>query len=442
MVDRLLLKFNPEIFKAYDIRGIYGRDFDEGFAFKLGMALVKYLQAKQLIVARDLRGSSLALADSFKDGIKSMGCDVLDLGPVTTPLFYFAIRKSGADGGAIITASHNPPEYNGFKIYRHKAMPVGSDSGLLDLQKILSGSVLERPKYAGKELADGGIITKYTDLIIQKSGLGPGTVNLAVKISAEDLVRKELEIIISTLGIHPVNDSHDVEFEFDFDGDRLAVLDSNVQKIRGDLVAGLLAGKLPSRFWSGPKLVHDSRFSRGVLNYLSAKGVKLIRSKVGHSFIKNMMRKHGADLGGELSGHLYFKEIGYVESAILAMLKIIKILNESNKNMGELVEPMTTWHNSGELNFQFPISPDSRSESRILDSTKWNRDNFQKIVTELKEKYKDGKIDELDGLTVEYDDWWFNLRPSNTEPVLRLVVEAKTQALLEKKIELEQALDK
>lgn len=413
------MDFNPEIFRQYDIRGVYGRDFDEDFAFKLGAAFVKYLNRRRILVARDDRKFSESLASSLAGGVASAGGDVYDLGLSTLPLFNFAFKKLGVEGGIMVTASHNPPEYGGFKLYDAKNMPISSGFGLEDIKNLMDNQDLEISRQAGQisRLDGHNLLADYLNFVIKKSSLKPGELEkIKIKIeSPNEIVAGEISLLFKKLGIENSESEFDIAFSFDGDADRLKVTDENRELLNVDYLVALLA-RDQTGFFSKPKVVHDLRFSKNVLERFEKWGIKSFRSKVGRTNIKRQMVKKRADLGGELSGHLFFKEINYNEAPLLAALRLARIIVRSDKTMSQLVsEFQSPWFSSGEVN---------------LDTIAGDE-----IMAKLKEKYSDGKIDQLDGLTVEYPDWWFNIRPSSTEPLTRLVTEAKSKDLLEEKIE-------
>ena len=421
------MNYNPEIFKAYDIRGIYGQDFDADFAFSLGAALVRYINKKCFLVAHDDREFSAELADSINRGITSAGGDVKFLGLATTPFFNFVFKKLGVNAGVMLTASHLGNEYVGFKIFGEGGVIIGLDSGLEQIKSILiENKNIETARYGGKIIKQDRqkLINLYTDFIIKEAGWeGKDAGQLKINVKSPPTAKYELALLLDKSGLKNSDQEFDISFEFDFDADRIYVSDSAGQTIRSDYITGLLVQD-KIRFWSKPKVVYDFRFSRGVLEKFVSWGIRIVRSKAGRAFMRRCMAKCRADIGGELSGHIYFGRANYNELPLLVVLRLLKIINKNKKNIGELVEQFKTWFNSGEINI-----------------TKHRAWNMKQVFGKLKEKYKDGKVDELDGLTIEYDDpaddgasWWFNLRPSNTEPVLRLVVEAKTKNLLEEKV--------
>jgi phosphomannomutase len=412
--------FNPEIFKAYDIRGIYGRDFDVNFAFKLGAVLVRFVNRKRFLVANDGRDFSPELARSLMEGITSAGGDAYYIGSATMPFFYFIFGKLGVNGGVMVTASHNGPEYGGFKIFGENCGPIALNSGLGPIRDLISGGDFETSKYGGRIYKPDRreFLEKYMRFVIKKSGVQSEKLKV-LKIAARgnELVKEEINLLFAKLDVRGSEDGPDVTFSLDGDADRLLVFDNNGHKINPDLVLGLLA-KERIKFFSKPKVAYDLRFSKGVLDKFREWGIKSFRSRVGRTFIREAMVNHKADIGGELSGHLLFKENNYLELPLMMMLRILKIMAQRGRDISRLVEEFKTWFNSGEINITFNVE----------------RSAFRGISEKLKERYKDGEIDELDGITVEFPDWWFNLRPSNTEPMVRLIVEAKSKELLDQRV--------
>ncbi|MEK7536841.1 MAG: hypothetical protein AAB584_00125 [Patescibacteria group bacterium] len=386
-----MAKINDLIFKAYDIRGKYPEEISEDIVFKIVAALVKFLNPDKLIVAHDGRKSSESLKESAMTAITAFGTDVIDIGLASSPLFYFAVNRLGAGGGVMITASHNPPDYNGLKIVREKAIAIGESNGLTQIRNLTKDIKIERVR-KGK-LSSKDLSVEYESYLLEKAGL-----------------IKEPEI-------------EGVRFKFDPDSDRLSVFEKNKQ-IRADLLSGIVIKDFLekqyffNRIFSRPKFIFDLRFTKAISEYITENGGEAIRFRVGHPFIKEAMRENKALFGAELSGHFYFKDVFYVEAPILMKLKLLKIMNETGKSLVELIKPFQKYFHSGEINIEASDQKQAAS-----------------LIQRLKENYKDGKIDELDGITVEYDDCWFNIRPSNTEPVLRLVVEAETQYIMEQKVE-------
>lgn len=429
-----------KIFRAYDVRGIYPEELNEEAAFKVGQAAAVFLKAKNMVVGEDARNSSPAISAKVKEGITSTGCNVISIGMATTPLFYFSLNKLSADGGIMITASHNPAQYNGLKVAGREAEPISSNSGLLEIQKIAEagvhvdgnkGDVKEasfREDYinflvgSSKEIPEGaknlkividasnGMVALVVQDVCKRIGLNAAFLNFDIDgtfpghpsdISKEENLKELKNKILET--------GADIGFAFDGDADRLTVLDEKGNKVSADFVVGLFY-KAKSGWFKKPKVAYDLRFSKSVRELFGKNGFS---SRTGYAFVRKTMKDARADFGGELAGHFDFKEMNYAESAVLAMLKVIGIVAKEQKSLSKLVEPFQKYANSGEINIEV------RDRDRVMEN--------------IKSKYKDGKLNELDGITVEYGDWWFNVRPSNTEPIIRLVVEADTKELMENK---------
>jgi phosphomannomutase len=437
------------IFKAYDVRGIYPEEINKEIAFKIGCATVKFLQAKNLnkklnlVVGEDCRLSSPTLRGAVIDAITKAGANVTYIGPCTTPLFYFSVNKLKADGGIMVTASHNPPQYGGLKIVGFESSPIGAESGLKEIEKI-SQETLELTKESGK-VEEVSLVSDYVDFVIKNSKIGYNLNKLKIVIDAGNgMTPLVLRPLFEKLAMKPdqlyfeidcsfPNHSPDISraealvdlkkrvmdtrgdlgIAFDGDGDRIMFVDEKGEIIRAEYILALLF-KEGSGFFGKPKIVYDLRVSKSIKEFIGSMGVK---SRPGHSLMKQVMRENHANIGGELSGHFFFKETKYIESSVLVMLKILKIISKSQKSLSELIKPFQKYYHSGEVNM--PID---------------NLERGAQMIKNLKEKYRDGKIDELDGVTVEYRDWWFNLRLSNTEPIVRLVVEADTKDLMDQKV--------
>lgn len=427
-----------DIFKAYDIRGEYPSELDEGTVRKIGACLVPLLNAKNIAVGRDVRLSSPNLASAFIEGAISSGASVTDMGIVTTPHFYFEQIEGGFDAGAMITASHLPPNMNGLKLVSRDAVPLSSDRGLPELAKMTrqepcppvpeKGNVRE-----GKELdnyidrissyvhepvevrivVDGGngavgpelerLFKRFpmwsvTMLHMEPDGRFPNHVaNPLIPANTEDLQRKVTEV------------KADVGVAFDGDADRCGFVDENGDRIREDLVTALIAEFFLYR-QPGAKILYDLRSSRVVPEMIKRLGGAPVRSRVGHSFIKELMRREGAVFGGELSGHYYYKDMGYTDNALLTMVHMLNFLAYKREPLSQIMEHLQVYSGTGEINMT------------VSDP--------QAVFAALEQRYRNAGQDNLDGLTVTYNTWWFNLRLSNTEPLMRLNLEAENLMLM------------
>lgn len=410
----MALPLNENIFKAYDIRGVYGKDFDAEFAVKLGMAVVEHTQAGKILLAHDGRKSSDELAGAVAKGITLMGADAIDISRASSPLFYFGLNKISVGGGVMVTASHLDEEFNGFKLIGKNCEHIYQGHGMEDIARLIKENQFLMSKYTGKILKKDPFAKEYVEFLIKAAGAGKNKVKNAINIIAPPIFDDEIRTLFQELNIVKAETAK-FSFEFDSDGDRLSVYESG-QKIPSDWLTGVLASGLKKGFFKKPKVVYDLRFSHKVISFLNDTGIKTIRSKIGHVFIKELMMRNDADLGGELSGHIYFREMGGFESPLLAMLKILKLLSDSGKSLDELCAPFRGVFNSGEISIQI----------------KENSGAFhKKIIDGIISNYQGGQKDFLDGITVEQDDYWFNVRFSNTEPAIKFLLETKTKEIFE-----------
>jgi len=444
---------DPSIFKAYDIRGTYPDQVDEDDAWKIGCAAARFLpsllrgfdrgqaNSRSLCVGRDMRTHSPAVAQALIQGIRSMGTDVIDVGMIDTPQIYFAINHFGTCGGIQVTASHNPAKYNGFKISGLAAKPIGADTGLKDIEHIalallhtkgnLTGSVRQcdlteeykkhvlkflRPKTKKMKIAidaSNGMAGKMVPLIFDGLPVKIIEINFEhtgkFKHEPNPMIEKNLRSVKSAVK----KNKCDLGFCFDGDADRLMTVDEKGNTISCDQMTALLA---PYFLEKEPKstIVYDLRSSRVVAEEIIKHGGTPRRERVGHSFMKKALRDSHAVFGGELSGHFYYRDNYYADSGMITLVHMINMVSQAEAPLSELIAPLKRYHNSGEMNFE-------------VQDKQARMDGFAR-------RYSDGQIDHLDGVTVSYKNWWFNCRPSNTEPLLRLNIEAKTKELLEEKL--------
>jgi phosphomannomutase len=444
---------DPTIFKAYDIRGIYPDQIDDEDAWKIGCAAARFLpsllhgyergqaHARSLCVGRDMRTHSEALAKALIEGMNSAGANVIDIGMVDTPQIYFAINHLGTCGGVQVTASHNPAKYNGFKIAGLGAKPIGVDTGLKDIKHLATALIHTKGKATGSvqrlDLTD-----KYKNHV--RKFLKPNVKDLKIAVDASNgMAGKIVPTIFDGLPIDIVelNFEHKGKFKhppdplveknlsqvksavkknecafgvcFDGDADRLMMVDQKGATISCDLITAFMVPYFLDKH-PNSTVVYDLRSSRVVAEEIIKNGGTPRRERVGHAFMKKAMRDSHAVFGGELSGHFYYRDNFYVESALITLMHVLNIISEAEEPISELIKPLRRYHSSGEINFR-------------VDDQKAKMD-------ELAKKYGDGQIDHLDGVTVGYKQWWFNCRPSNTEPLLRLNVEAKSKDMLDKKL--------
>ncbi len=425
------------IFKAYDIRGIFPTDINEEMGEKIGRAFVEFVGAKKVVIGRDMRPHSQDMFDGLSKGITAAGADVIDLGLCSTPMSYFGNGYLNADSSIIITASHNPGEWNGMKLCKAGAVPISGATGILDIEKLANENNFQDAEVAGTistadinkaygEFLEGFIKFKKKPRIVVDYANAMGSYEIAEIEKYFDIIPlyKELD------GTFPNHEANPLETEtldaivakvketgaefgaaFDGDADRCGFIDNEGEIIPMDLFTALIAQDI---LGDGPAtILYDLRSSWAVKECIEANGGTAIMSRVGHAFIKAQMREHNAVFAGELSGHYYFKENNVAESQGLALIKLANLAEKTGKTVADLVRPLRKYFASGEIN------------SKVAD--------VAPIMEAVKAKYSDGKSFELDGFSVEFEDWWFNIRCSNTEPVLRLNLEGTSKELMEEK---------
>jgi len=423
---------DPAIFKAYDIRGRYPEEVNREIAFKIGSAYGKLVTGKTIVVASDARESSPEIKDAIISGLYQSGKEIIDIGLSSTPMFYFAVNHLEAEGGIIVTASHLGKEFNGFKMVREKAIPISYDTGIAKIEEMVKTGGYNPSKYS---TVKKDVKEAYLDFIVQKKikiegkivvDTGNGMMGQVIKEFLERLgvnyagLYFEVDCsfpnhVANPLKEETLNDLRNkLEEEdailgvaFDGDGDRLGILDENGELIPGDFLTAIIAKRVLK---DGPKkILYDLRSSKVVPEIIEDCGGEPVKSRIGHSFIKQRMRDENIFFSGELSGHFYFKETFNVESSLTALIKILETLSETGKTMSELVKPLKKYWKTDEINFE-------------VDDKKEKLEEIEKIYSE-----KGTKIEKIDGVTVEFEDWWFNLRASNTENLLRLNLEADTK---------------
>ena len=429
------------IFKAYDIRGIYGDTLTEEVAFDIGRAFQRFLGCKTVVVGRDMRPHSEPLFRALASGLNHQGADVIDIGLCSTPMSYYANGKLGSDASVMITASHNPGPWNGFKMCREEAIPISGSTGIQDIEKIVQEKAFGPEADVHGQIRTYDIIPEYIAHIHTFADL-KRPIRIAVDY-ANAMGILEARALEGLLELDPMYDQLDGTFpnheanpldletlealqdkvrggEYDFgiafdgDADRVGFVDEKGEVIPMDMMTALMA-KETLQAKKGP-IFYDLRSSWAVKEVIEESGGVPHMSRVGHAFIKQQMREADALFAGELSGHYYFKENYYTESSSLATLLIANLVSHSEIPLSQIVQPMQRYVASGEIN------------STV--------DNTERVFEKLRSTYQDAKQVELDGLTVEYPDWWFNVRPSNTEPLVRLNLEAKDRSLMEEKRDL------
>jgi len=423
-------------FKAYDIRGKVPSELDAELAYKIGVAFAKYIDAEKIVIGKDVRRSSDAIFDALSRGLNDNGVDVIDLGLCGTEMVYYATPALDADGGIMITASHNPPEYNGMKFVKRDSVPVGYDSGLNVVEKMILNDDLSPLSHDPGDTRQHDIMSGFINSLkkfynADKINPFKVVVNAGNGCAGLALDKLEPEIPIKMIKIFNEPDSDfpngvpnpllpenrqqtidaimqnhaDLGVAWDGDYDRCFFFDEKGNFIEGYYIVGLLAKSILKQN-PGEKIVHDPRLIWNTIEVVKkARGIPVV-SVSGHAFIKQKMREVNAIYGGEMSAHHYFRDNAYSDSGMIPFLLIMQLMSEEDKPLSELVEEMIeSYPCSGEIN------------STI--------NNPAKKIEELAKKYSDGKQDRLDGLSVEYSNWRFNLRMSNTEPIIRLNVESK-----------------
>ena len=427
------------IFKAYDIRGIYPTQLNEEIAEKIGRAFVLFTQARKVVVGRDMRPHSIPLFEALARGITAQGADVIDIGMCSTPMSYHANGKLGADGSIMITASHNTKEWNGFKLCRAQAVPISGSTGISEIEEMVEknewptpereGSISQydiAPEY-GKFLRSFSKIDRKLKVVVDYAN-AMGSYEIKGIEDLFDIVPLYKEID-GNFPNHEANPLHtetldalrakvkecgaDFGAAFDGDADRCGFVDNEGNIIPMDLFTALIAQDILSDATGTVPILYDLRSSWAVKECIRDNGGKPIMCRVGHAFIKAQMREVGAVFAGELSGHYYYRENFVAESQGLSMIKLANLLCKRNVKVADLVKPLKKYFQSGEIN------------TKVSD--------VKPILQKVREKYSDGHMFELDGISVEYSNWWFNVRASNTEPLLRLNVEATDKATMEEK---------
>ena len=427
------------IFKAYDVRGIVPTELNEDIARRIGTAFQFVLDAEDrahgnaVVVSRDMRAHSPGIEKALIEGITAGGLDVIEIGLATTPMNYFAIAHLKTAGGVQVTASHNPAEYNGLKFSRHGARPVSGDHGIALMEaKVKAGDLPKAAKpgtvtqanvteaYDRHVLSFQGDTSRRLKVVVDAAN-GMGTIDRPL-LEAMNLelipLYFELDGSFPNHEANPLKEENlrdlqkgvrehgaDLGVTFDGDADRAAFVDETGEAIGSDLMTGLIAGELLKRE-PGKVVVYDLRSSRAVAEYIEENGGIPVRERVGHSFIKATMRQRNAIFGGELAGHYYFRDHSYADCPMLSVVEVLNLVRSSGKPLSALVAPLRRYAKSPEINF-------------VVEDKKGK-------MEELAHRFADSRIDYLDGITFSYPDWWANVRPSNTEPFLRLVLEAET----------------
>ena len=436
---------DPKVFKAYDVRGIYPAELDEDGAYRIGRAYVDVFAPKSVAVGRDMRLSSPAMAEGMIHGAAEAGADVVDVGLVGTEMIYFAVDALGLDGGVMVTASHNPKEYTGMKIVRGGALPVGGDSGLLDVGDRAAASAERSANQTRGQVRTEDIYPAFTERVLSFVDVSTIRPLRVVIDAANGMAGVMLPPILERLPIDAVpcffepdgnfpnhepnpllpenrefivrkvrEEKADLGIAFDGDADRCFFVDDTGEFVPGDFVTALLAESM-LRKEPGATVIYDVRASWAVPEVVKAAGGTPVVNRVGHAFIKHRMRETGAAFAGEISGHYYFRAFSQADSGTIPALLMLELVSQAGAPLSEILRPYReTYFLTGELN------------TRVTD--------VPLKLQELEERFgSEGQVSHLDGVSVSADEWHMNVRPSNTEPLLRLNLEARTRDLMERK---------
>ena len=438
---------NLDIFKAYDVRGVYPAELDETVFREIGRAFVTFLKATTIGVGRDMRVSSPSLAAAFIEGALAQGCNVVEYGMIATDMIYYGVATDNLDGGAQITASHNPKQYNGCKMVGKGNVPLSGDSGISDIREMIANNRIPPPaarpgSKTSRTILDG--YAKHVMSFIDPSIVKPFKAVLDAGCGMGGLVAPELFktlpvkttvlcfTIDGTFPTHEANplieenrrdivarvvaDKADIGIAWDGDADRCFFIDDDGEFISGDFVTALLAEAFLLKE-PGASIVYDLRASHAIKDVAARYGGKAYMNRVGHAFFKGRMRELNAVFGGEVTGHYYFRDNFYCDNGFIPALLMLELMSKKNQSLKQMLEPLRRkYFISGEINTKMASMSDVAAR---LDT--------------IAARYKDAQSYTMDGISIEYPDWHFNVRPSNTEPLIRLNLEAQNQPMMEAK---------
>jgi phosphomannomutase len=441
------MDINTGIFKAYDIRGLYPGEINEAIARQIGRGYAAYLKASEVGVSRDMRVSSPSVAAAFIEGIRMQGTSVVDLGMLPTDAMYFAVADGRLEGGAQITASHNPGQYNGIKMVRAEALPLSGDAGIGDIRDMIANDRLPAPAATPGRLTARDIVDPYVDKVmsfIDPSIVKPFNVVLDAGSGMAGLVAPKMfarlpcrttKLCFTIDGTFPNHEANplieenrrditdevvrqkaDVGIAWDGDADRCFFIDGSGEFISGDFITALLAEAFLLKY--GPQtVIYDLRASHAVRDTVAKYGGRALMNRVGHAFIKQRMRQEDGIFAGEVTGHYYFRDFYYADNGFIPALLILELMSKKNQSLRDLLQPFRErYFISGEINTKLA-----------------NQDEVPRKLTALEARYKDAQIARMDGISIDYPDWHCNVRGSNTEPLLRLNLEGRTPQLMEQK---------
>jgi phosphomannomutase len=434
------MQINPDIFKAYDVRGLYPGEIDEEIARLIGRGFAAYLQTDRIAVSRDMRVSSPALAAAFIDGVREQGTDVVDCGMLGTDMLYFAVVRDNLGGGAQITASHNPKEYNGIKMVRAGAQALSGDAGIGDIRDMILAGRLPRPAARRGALSTRDVAGEYVEKVLSfidpavirpfnvVLDAGSGMAGLVAPALFDRLPCRTTRLCFAIDGTFPTHEANpliednrrditaevirqkaDAGIAWDGDADRCFFIDGSGEFVSGDFVTALLAEAFLLKH-PGATIIYDLRASHAVRDIVAKYGGRALRNRVGHAFIKRRMREEDAIFGGEVTGHYYFRDFFHADNGFIPALLMLELMSRKNQLLRELLQPFRErYFISGEINTRLASMAEVPQRLAAIEA-----------------RYRDAALDHMDGLSVDYRDWHFNVRPSNTEPLLRLNLEAAT----------------
>src|SRR5258706_6001277 len=441
------MRINTEIFKAYDVRGLYPSEINEEVARQIGRVFVAYLGAKRIGVSRDMRISSPGIAAAFIQGAREQGAEVIDFGMLATDMLYFGVVKDELEGGAQITASHNPKQYNGVKMVRAGALPLSGDAGLGEIRDMILNDRLPSLAAIPGSVTPRNIVFEYIEKVMSFIDMdaikaftvvldaGSGMAGLVAPLLFDQLPCKATKLCFEIDGNFPNHEANplieenrrdivervvaeraDVGIAWDGDADRCFFIDGTGGFVSGDFVTALLAEAFLLKH-PASTIIYDLRASHAVRDIVAKYGGTALMNRVGHAFFKRRMRETNAIFGGEVTGHYYFRDNFYADNGFIPALLMLELMSKKGQSLHDLLKPLAAkYFISGEIN--------TKLKSMDLVPAK---------LADIAAAYADGSQYMLDGVSVEYPEWHFNVRPSNTEPLLRLNLEATNEALMEKK---------
>jgi phosphomannomutase len=441
------MRINTEIFKAYDVRGLYPDEINEEVARQIGRGFVTYLGARRIGVSRDMRVSSPGIAAAFIQGAREQGADITDYGMLGTDMLYFGVVNDDLEGGAQITASHNPKQYNGVKMVRAGALPLSGDQGLGEIRDMIVNNRLPPPADTPGSVLPRNIIFEYVEKVmsfIDRDVIKPFTVvldagsgmaGLVAPLLFDQLPCRTTRLSFDIDGTFPNHEANplieenrrditeevirqkaDVGIAWDGDADRCFFIDGSGEFVPGDFITALLAEAFLLKH-PGTTIIYDLRASRAVKDTVERLGGRALMNRVGHAFIKRRMRDEDGIFAGEVTGHYYFRDYSYADNGFIPALLILELMSKQNKSLRDLLHPLRErYFLSGEIN------------TKLV-----SMNEVPKKLRAIEDRYKDAEIAKIDGISVDYPDWHFNVRGSNTEPLLRLNLEADTPEMMEKR---------